>query len=101
MSVTLTEAKLYLRIDSTVEDTLLTDIVTAAESYLRDAVDDYDTFTSDTNFAAKAKIAQLALITEMYDNRNASTNQDFSYTIRSLITQMQYYTSTTSTGTTL
>ena len=101
MSVTLTEAKLYLRIDSAVEDTLLTDIVTAAESYLRDAVDDYDTFianTSDTNFAAKAKIAQLALITEMYDNRYASVHQDFSYTVRSLITQMQYYTSTGTTS---
>lgn len=93
MSVTLDEAKLYLRVDSTVEDDLINNLIAASESYLKDAVTDYDVNISNDNFAAKAKIAQLAIITEMYEDRSPTVQHDYSYAIRTLITQMQYWSS--------
>ncbi|MDQ0204073.1 head-tail connector protein [Pectinatus haikarae] len=95
MSVTLDEAKLYLRVDSTVEDDLINNLIAASESYLKDAVTDYATNITDSGFAAKAKIAQLAIITEMYENRNSTQDgaKDYGYAIRTLITQMQYWSS--------
>ncbi|WP_196602158.1 head-tail connector protein [Pectinatus frisingensis] len=95
MSVTLDEAKLYLRVDSTVEDDLINNLIAASESYLKDAVTDYDVNISNDNFAAKAKIAQLTIITEMYENRNSTQDgaKDYGYVIRTLITQMQYWSS--------
>ncbi|WP_196600035.1 head-tail connector protein [Pectinatus frisingensis] len=95
MSVTLDEAKLYLRVDSTVEDDLINNLIAASESYLKDAVTDYETNIADSSFAAKAKIAQLAVITEMYENRNSTQDgaKDYGYAIRTLITQMQYWSS--------
>lgn len=91
--VTLNEAKLYLRIDSDVEDSLITNLIAASESYLKDAVNDYDKYKTEPTFADKVKLAQLAIITEMYQDRDNSdtVNKDYSYAIRSLITQMQYW----------
>ena len=38
----LEKVKLYLRIDLDVEDSLITNLISVAESYLQDAVTDYE-----------------------------------------------------------
>lgn len=44
-------------------------------------------------FKAKAEMVQLVLIQELYDNRNQAKKDstDFSYVIRSMISQLQYW----------
>ena len=91
--VTLADAKAYLRIDAdlTQDDSLLTAVIAAAGSYLKSAVDKFETYYTDSDFAAKADLVQLALISEMYRNRDPSNDgrEDYPYYIRSQITQLQ------------
>jgi len=44
-------------------------------------------------FKAKAEMVQLVLIQELYDNRSQAKKDttDFSYVIRSMISQLQYW----------
>lgn len=93
MAVTLAQAKLYLRIDSTYEDTLLESFMGAADSYLAASIDGYTDKLSDADFAAKADMVKLALVSEMYRNRDPSNDQrdTFPYYITSQIAQLQYW----------
>lgn len=93
MAVTLAQAKLYLRIDSTYEDTLLESFMVAADSYLAASIDGYTDKLSDADFAAKADMVKLALVSEMYRNRDPSNDQrdSFPYYITSQIAQLQYW----------
>jgi len=83
--------KQYLRLDY--DDTLIDSFEEVSENYLRDAVDDYDEKIKNEKFKAKAEMLQLVLIQELYDNRNQGKKDstDFSYVIRSMITQLQYW----------
>jgi len=92
MSLTLADVKLYLRVDSDVDDTLINSIMIVAEDYIRGAVTDYDAKAADTAFLAKSEMCQLIIISDLYENRNQGGKEakDFGYTVRSMITQLQY-----------
>ena len=83
--------KQYLRLDY--DDSLIDSFEEVSENYLRDAVDDYDEKIKNEQFKAKAEMVQLVLIQELYDNRNQAKKDstDFSYVIRSMISQLQYW----------
>lgn len=91
--------KLYLRINGTAEDELLMQLKGAAIAYLRGAVDDFDTrlaksqATGTHGFADRAETCAIAIISELYERRmSEDTQHDFSFVVRSLITQLQYDT---------
>ena len=99
--------KLYLRINGTAEDELLMQLKGAAIAYLRGAVDDFDTrlaksqATGTHGFADRAETCAIAIISELYEHRVASDKrQNYSYTIWSLITQLQCDTEFDDTETT-
>ena len=83
--------KQYLRLDY--DYSLIDSFEEVSENYLRDAVDDYDEKIKNEQFKAKAEMVQLVLIQELYDNRNQAKKDstDFSYVIRSMISQLQYW----------
>ena len=83
--------KQYLRLDY--DDSLIDSFEEISENYLRDAVDDYDKKIKNEKFKAKAEMLQLVLIQELYDNRKQGKKDstDFSYVIRSMIAQLQYW----------
>lgn len=95
MAVTLEDVKLYLRIDGDAEDALLQACMAAASAYLTSAVSDFTAnYQASADYAAKADLVSLALISEMYRNRDPSNDgrADYPFYIRSQITQLQYWT---------
>lgn len=96
MAVTLEQAKLALRIDSTAEDSVLDGYIASSTAYLRQAVNDYDAnIAASTDYAKLADQAQMALITEMYENRGVGDGpRDYSYIVRSMINQLQFWPDT-------
>lgn len=93
MAVTLADVKGYMRIDGDYEDGLLEKFMWAADSYLAASIDDYTLKLNDTSFAVKADTVKLALVSEMYRNRDASNDQrdNYPYYLQSMITQLQYW----------
>ena len=94
MAVTLANLKEYLRIDIDAEDTLLTQCLSAADAYLNNAITDYATnYAAAAKFAAQADMVWMALAAEMYQNRDSRNDNrtHYSYMIRSMITQLQYW----------
>lgn len=85
------KVKQYLRLDY--EDSLVDNFILISESYLKDAIDNFDKKMENEQFKAKAEMVQLVLIQELYDNRNQGKKDstDFSYVIRSMIAQLQYW----------
>lgn len=90
--MTIEDVKTYLRVDSDVDNDLITTLMQVAEGYVKDAVTDYDAKAANPAFAIKSEMCQRTLIAEMYENRNVGSKEakDFSYIVRSMITQMQY-----------
>lgn len=93
MPLALVDAKLYLRVDNTAEDDMINSFIKTADAYLRGAIDNYDTNLANSDFLQLAKTASQAIVTELYENRGATERLDYSYTVRTLITQMQYWES--------
>lgn len=94
MAVSLNDVKLYLRIDVDAEDALLQACMAAASAYLTSAVSDFTAnYRASADFAAKADLVSLALISEMYRNRDPSNDNrgDYPFYLRSQITQLQYW----------
>ena len=81
----------YLRLDY--EDILIGDLIEVSNGYRRDAIDNYDEKVKNESFKAKSEMVQLILIQELYDNRNQAKkdSEDFSYVIRAMISQLQYW----------
>lgn len=112
MTITREKLKLFLRIDGNYEDELLQDFIDTAAAYLQGAISDFDEKYQYSEFATKADRVQLIVAAELYQNRDGRNDNrtDYSFTIRSLISQLQYfvapvvdvaiYTTTASTGTT-
>lgn len=89
--ITLEKLKSYLRIDVDYEDDLLQDFLTTARAYLVGAVTDFEeNYSASEEFASKADLLQMILAAEFYQNRDNSEH-NLSYTIRSLIAQLQYF----------
>lgn len=94
MSITVADLKKYLRIDYADEDDLLEKFLLTAQSYLVDAVTDFEKFYSeDEKFAAKADTVMAVLVAEMFTNRDGRNDprRDYSYISRSMINQLQYF----------
>ena len=90
--VTLERLKNYLRIDVDWEDELLEQFLGNATSYLKGAVSSYQTnYDAYPEFADKADLLTMILAAEFYQNRDNSEHS-LSYTINSLLTQLQYFT---------
>lgn len=90
--VTLAKFKNYLRIDTDFEDALLEGFLGNASSYLSGAVTNYQTnYENYPEFADKADLLTMILAAEFYQNRDNSPH-DLSFTVRSLMTQLQYFT---------
>ena len=85
------KVKQYLRLDY--DDSLVDNFIFISESYLKDAIDNFDKKIKNEQFKAKTEMVQLVLIQELYDNRNQAKKDttDFSYVIRSMISQLQYW----------
>lgn len=85
------KVKQYLRLDY--DDSLIDNFILISESYLKDAIDNFDKKIKNEQFKAKAEMIQLVLIQELYDNRSQAKKDttDFSYVIRSMISQLQYW----------
>ena len=85
------KVKQYLRLDY--NDSLVDNFILISESYLKDAIDNFDKKIKNEQFKAKAEMVQLVLIQELYDNRSQAKKDttDFSYVIRSMISQLQYW----------
>lgn len=95
MAVTVEGLKIYLRIDGNDEDELLGNFLTAAESYMRNAISNFDEFYStNERFAAQADLLTLVIVAENFYNRDGRNDQrrDYSYVVRSMISQLQYFT---------
>lgn len=89
--VTLEKLKSYLRIDTDYEDDLLNETLKVARAYLSGAVSNYyNSYAAYPEFASKADLLTLVIAAEMYENRDNSPH-DMSYTVRSLMTQLQYF----------
>ena len=83
MSVTLEEAKTYLRQDSADDDALITDLISAAEEMVKDLTrldDEAFSEQSDT-----AKIAVLYAVAYMYEHREQADHHELTLTLRSLL----------------
>ena len=90
--MTIDDIKTYLRVDHDDDDNLINQLEKTADAYLAAAVTDYSShYENDENFKASADMAKLAIIAELYENRNEAKQDDYSFTIRSMITQLQYW----------
>ena len=87
--LTLNEAKNYLRIDYDDDDLWLQSLLVATVDYLKDAIDDFDIKVEKDKFKSRAKIIALVLLQDWYDNREHAESKALTYTIRSMITQLQ------------
>lgn len=93
--MTLSDVKLYLRIDSDAEDTILGTMVQAAENYMVGAVTDYEiNYAENEKYAAAADVCKMAIIAQMYEDRNSQLKGDFGFVIRSMINQLEYWSDT-------
>ena len=87
--MTIDDIKTYLRVDHDDDDNLINQLEKTADAYL---ASDYSShYENDENFKASADMAKLAIIAELYENRNEAKQDDYSFTIRSMITQLQYW----------
>lgn len=74
--VTLTDAKLYLRVEDTDEDTLITNLIAAAteraENFLKRPIPWQDDDGNDVDVPASVQAAILLFLGDLYNNREAS-----------------------------
>ena len=93
MAVTIGKLKQYLRIDSDYEDELLQDFLDTATAYLQGAVSNVEEKYQYSEFAMKADRLQIIIAAELYQNRDGRNDprHDYSYAVRTLISQLQYF----------
>ncbi|WPC65275.1 head-tail connector protein [Rhodoferax ferrireducens] len=72
--LTLTEAKLHLRVDGTDDDTLITSLIAAATAATANHLDNAS-LVMDATAPAPIKSAALLLIADLYENREAQTER--------------------------
>lgn len=87
--MTLSDVKLYLRVDGNAEDTLITQLMSVADGYMADAVTNYSTYYGkDDGYTARADMAKMAIIADLYENRNTEDPHSLSRTVQSIINQL-------------
>lgn len=83
----------YLRVDADEDIPLIKNLISASETYLSGAIDNYSEKVKQDNFKSMANLVRLAMISEWYDNRVYVKNDRYdkvSTMIKSLIHQLQY-----------
>ena len=93
MAITLADVKVYLRIDSDVEDALLNKLMAVSSAILKGAVDNYDLLISlKPQLEEKGDMVQLTLIADLYENRNleGQAPQSYSRIVETMLHQLQY-----------
>ncbi len=89
--VTLEQFKNYLRVDTEFEDELLQQFLDTATDHLKGAISNYaDNYTNYPEFASRADLLTMIIAAEYYQNRDNSA-YELSYTIKSLMPQLQYF----------
>lgn len=89
--VTLEQFKNYMRIDVDWEDDLLQQFLYTAKDYLSGAISNYQEYYSNySEFASKADMLTMIIAAEYYQNRDNSPH-GLSYTIQSMMTQLQCF----------
>ena len=78
MSVTLEEAKNYLRVDFDEDDGLLENLIKAAESMVADV-------SRDSPLEEDGKIATLYAVAYLYEHREEANHNDLMLTLRALL----------------
>ena len=87
--MTLSDVKLYLRVDGEAEDTLITQLMSVADGYMSDAVTNYSAnYGKNEGYTARADMAKLAIIADLYENRNIEDSHSLSRTVQSIINQL-------------
>lgn len=98
MAITLNEVKVYLRIDSDAEDALLERLMATAYAVVAGAVDNYRLIAQLKPDCEKlGDMTQLALIADLYENRNleGEAPQGYSRIVETMLHQLQYDTDMT------
>ena len=86
--------KKFIRLDTDFEDDLIAELISIAVSYLSDALSNYkQLYENDDCYRNKADYLIKVLAAEMFLNRDGRNDprNDFSYTVRTLLNQLQYY----------
>lgn len=92
--MTLADVKEFLKVDGTADDANITALLNAAVSHVRGAVNNYDTYYgNDQDFTNLADMVTKIMVLELYDRplQIHDGAADYSYTVRSMITQLQYW----------
>ncbi len=83
MVATLEEAKMYLRIDHSDEDTLITDLINASENLCKDII--RQQFSELEKIPETLKIAVLYGVTYLYENREKADHKELTQTLSYLL----------------
>ena len=83
MIVTVDEMKTYLRVDTSDDDTLLVDIITAAQKQCMDVVriDDEEEFAK----VANARLSVMFATAYLYEHREEADHKAMNLTLRALL----------------
>ena len=85
----LSTVKLYLRVDGDTEDVLITQLMSVADGYMSDAVTNYSAnYGKNEGYTARADMAKMAIIADLYENRNVEDPHSLSRTVQSIINQL-------------
>ena len=83
--LTLDEVKKYLRVDSSDEDTLITSLISMADSLVRDV----SRMNSDSEISEASKpvmmAAELYTVAYLYEHREEADHHDLTLTLRALL----------------
>lgn len=90
--LSLDTVKEYLRVDTDTDDALIQLEMEAAKQYMVGAVTDFTSrYPEEAGFASAADTAMLAIIAQLYEDRTSERSGDYSYTVRSLINQLNLW----------
>ncbi|KOY67280.1 DNA-packaging protein [Clostridium sporogenes] len=92
--ITLQEVKEYLRVDYDDEDNFLQLCIINAEGYLKDSIDNFEIKIKSERFKNKARLIMMAIIQDMFDNRDLTTkeNEKYKLIVNYFLLQMKYST---------
>lgn len=90
--MTLSDMKEFLKVDDTADDANITALMTAAEAHIRGAVTNFMAYYgSDDDFTSLADTVEKLMVLELYDKPLAVVEANYSYPIRSMLAQLQYW----------
>ena len=87
MEVTLEEAKIYLRVSSSDEDELISDLITTATATVQDIArySDEEWEASEEKILIRMRIAILYTVAYLYEHREDADHNQLNLTLRALL----------------